>query len=243
MAHDRAYTRLTKLEVDTLIINTSATYPGGAQASAGDLTITAGNLIFTAASAKVIPGATSLLIRNTGDTASNVSITDAGVVTITGATVGNAQLIITSTNAAALAVGRLGATTPAFQIDASAATSITGIKITSAAAGNGVAIAATGETNVAVTISAAGSGTLTLTSTTGNVVIGTALAFATDAGGAKSIIAGTANGLKIGTAANQKLGFFNAAPVVQQTKAGHNNWTAVGDVVDALVSLGLFDTA
>lgn len=38
----------------------------------------AGNLTFTAASAKIIPGATSLLFRNTGDSATNLSIVDAG---------------------------------------------------------------------------------------------------------------------------------------------------------------------
>lgn len=82
---------------------------------------------------------------------------------------------ITSVSATALAVGRLGATTPALVVDASAATSITGIKITSAAAGAGVAIAAVGETNINTTINAAGSGTLTLNGTaTGNIVLGRA---------------------------------------------------------------------
>src|SRR5882672_7701684 len=38
---------------------------------------------------------------------------------------------ITSNSASALAVGRLGATTPAFQVDSSVASSITGIKVTS----------------------------------------------------------------------------------------------------------------
>ena len=40
-----------------------------------------GNLTFTAASAKIIPGATSLLIRNNADDQTNVSITNAGVLT------------------------------------------------------------------------------------------------------------------------------------------------------------------
>jgi hypothetical protein len=60
---------------------------------------------------------------------------------------------------------------------------------------------------------------------------------------ATNITLNTTTGSQIGTAAAQKLGFFGAAPVVQQTKAGHNNWGAIGDVVDALVSLGLFDAA
>ena len=38
-------------------------------------------------------------------------------------------------------------------------------------------------------------------------------------------------------------GFFGATPVAQQTKATHNNWAAFGDVVNALVSLGLLDAA
>lgn len=40
------------------------------------------NLTFTAASAKIIPGATSLLFRNTTDAATNLSITNAGLVTV-----------------------------------------------------------------------------------------------------------------------------------------------------------------
>lgn len=81
MAHDRRYTRLTKVEIDTLVIGTSITFPGGAVTVVGDETVT-GNLIFTAASAKIIPGVTSLLIRNTADSATNIGITDAGVVTV-----------------------------------------------------------------------------------------------------------------------------------------------------------------
>lgn len=71
----------------------------------------------------------------------------------------------TSANASAVAVGRLGATTPAFQVDASTATSITGIKIKSAASAGGVAVSAIGETNVNLTIDSAGSGTITFNAT------------------------------------------------------------------------------
>ena len=45
------------------------------------------------------------------------------------------------------------------------------------------------------------------------------------------------------TAVPAKIGFFNTAPAAQQLKANHNNWAAVGDVVNALVNLGLFDQA
>jgi len=44
-------------------------------------------------------------------------------------------------------------------------------------------------------------------------------------------------------AADLQLGFFGQTPAGQQTKATHNDWAAVGDVVNALVSLGLFDQA
>jgi len=39
------------------------------------------------------------------------------------------------------------------------------------------------------------------------------------------------------------VGFFGKAPVSQRLKANYNNWAAFGDVVDALVDLGLFDAA
>lgn len=58
---------------------------------------------------------------------------------------------------------------------------------------------------------------------------------------AKNIVLATTTGTKIGTATNQKLGFFNATPVTQRTKAAYNNWAALSDVVGALVALGLFD--
>lgn len=38
------------------------------------------NLVFGAASAKIIPGATSLLVRNNADNATNLSLTDAGIL-------------------------------------------------------------------------------------------------------------------------------------------------------------------
>lgn len=57
----------------------------------------------------------------------------------------------------------------------------------------------------------------------------------------KNIQLGRGTGTKIGTAADQKLSFFGRTPVVQRPKASYNNWTALDDVVDALVDLGLFD--
>jgi len=39
------------------------------------------------------------------------------------------------------------------------------------------------------------------------------------------------------------MGFFGHAAAAQPTKAGHNNWAALSDVVAALVSIGILDTA
>lgn len=55
---------------------------GGVTATTGNVAITAGNLTFGAASAKIIPGATSLLIRDTADANTNVTVTDAGAMTV-----------------------------------------------------------------------------------------------------------------------------------------------------------------
>ncbi len=48
----------------------------------GDVRLDGTNLIFFAASAQIVPGATSLLFRNNANNATNVSITDAGIFTI-----------------------------------------------------------------------------------------------------------------------------------------------------------------
>lgn len=40
-----------------------------------------------------------------------------------------------------------------------------------------------------------------------------------------------------------KMGFFGHAAAAQPTKAGHNNWAALSDVVSALVAIGILDTA
>lgn len=60
---------------------------------------------------------------------------------------------------------------------------------------------------------------------------GTNLTMTADSGGSQNIVVGTTNGLRIGTATTQRLGFFNAAPVVQPlTSSG---------LLTALQSLGL----
>jgi hypothetical protein len=60
---------------------------------------------------------------------------------------------------------------------------------------------------------------------------------------AKDINFGSTTGTKIGSTSTEKLAFWGKTPVVQLAKASYNNWAALGDVVNALVALGLFDTA
>lgn len=97
-----------------------------------------------------------------------LKFTDASTVTFpagtnTLATLGTntftGQQIITSSSATALTVGQNGATNPALQVDASTASSATGIKITSAAAAGGVTLEAISSgTNETLTLKSKGSG-------------------------------------------------------------------------------------
>jgi hypothetical protein len=86
----------------------------------------------------------------------------------------NAQAIVTSTNAAALAVGANGATNPALVVDASTASSASGVKITSKAAANGVNIAAiSSNANESITLDGKGGGGVFIGSTSsGGVTLG-----------------------------------------------------------------------
>lgn len=104
-------------------------------------------------------------ITATGNTALGNASTD--TTTITGAT------SVTSSSANALAVGLAGATNPALQVDASTASSATGVKVKSAAAAGGVAVSVVSSgTNEALTIDAKGTGTIGIGATsTGAVTI------------------------------------------------------------------------
>ena len=95
-----------------------------------------------------------------------------GAVAIAGA-LSSAAHTITSASATGLTVGRLGATTPAFTVDASTATQVAGLKITGAATGGTVALVATDSgSNTNLTLNANGSGTIGIGSvSTGRVTI------------------------------------------------------------------------
>lgn len=97
--------------------------------------------------------------------------------TATGAVVigpGGSRLAISSTSANALAVGANGSVNPALQVDASTASSATGLKVKSAAAASGVALSVVSSgTNEGLTLDAKGSGTVVVGATsTGQVSIG-----------------------------------------------------------------------
>lgn len=84
-------------------------------------------------------GGTKLVLSVTPNTTQ--TLTDAITINNDGAT------SVTSAAAVAFAVGRLGSTTPAFLVDASASTSITGLSVVAAATGSGVRLATLGGTN------------------------------------------------------------------------------------------------
>ncbi len=78
-------------------------------------------------------------------------------------------LTVTSADASAFAVGRLGATTPAFAVSAATATQVAGLKVTGGATIGTVAVAVVGDaTNVGLTINSLLAGTILI----GNVSTG-----------------------------------------------------------------------
>lgn len=145
--------------------------------------------------------------------------------------------VIESNAAAAFAVGPNGNTNPVFRVVGNISSAATGISVTGRAAAAGVDITVLSSgTNENLVVNAKGSGTITLNPTaTGNVVIGQHLAITE----AKNIVLGTTTGTKIGTSASQKLGFYDATPIVKPTLDTND---ATG-IITALVALGLVTAA
>lgn len=111
------------------------------------------------------------LVRNS--TALKVRLADDSAdAPLTAGTIASAAQTVTSSSANALAVGRQGSTSPAFNVDASTASSATGLNVKAAAAAGGLAVSVLSSgTNENLTIDAKGSGTITLGGTsTGSVV-------------------------------------------------------------------------
>lgn len=94
---------------------------------------------------------------------------------VTGTTQFNGPAFWNSANANAIAVGPNGITNPAFSVDASSASSATGLRIKSQAAGSAVNMFATSSgTNESLTIDAKGTGGVVIgSSSTGGVILGT----------------------------------------------------------------------
>ena len=115
----------------------------------------------------------------TGTASINVNGTVGATTATTGAftsITASTTATITSTNANALAVGRLGATTPVLKIDASTASQVGGLSVTGSSAGNGVTLAAIGSlASEPITVVSKGSGTATFGSsgTVGNTLLQT----------------------------------------------------------------------
>jgi hypothetical protein len=146
-----------------------------------------------------LPAATDTLVaRNTTDTLANKTLTAPilGVATATslsinGAAIGSngiavngssnfaGAMIVQSASASAFTAGASGALNPALQVDASAGSAATGIKITAFAAAGGSAITTISSgTNENLAINAKGSGTIAIANTsTGGVLIGQALTY------------------------------------------------------------------
>lgn len=108
-----------------------------------------------------------------GNTAIAGTLTVTGAITASGGLSNTGALTVTSPSASSLAVGRLGATTPAFVVDSSTGSQVAGLKVTGAATGGTVAVVAIdsgADTNL--TINAKGTGTIGIGSaSTGAVTI------------------------------------------------------------------------
>lgn len=110
----------------------------------------------------------------TGTASININGTVGATTPTTGAFItvaASTSVTVTSASASALTVGRLGATTPAFQVDASTGTQVAGLKVTGAATGGTVAIVAIDSgSNASLTINAKGTASIGIGTVAGNTV-------------------------------------------------------------------------
>lgn len=179
----------------------------------------------------------ALTINAKGTGTIGIGSVSTGAVTITPATNISAATTVTSTSASALTVGRQGATDPVLKIDASAATVVTGISITGAAAAGGVAIAAISSgANEALTINAKGTGTIGIGSvSTGAVTITPA----TNISAATTITSTSASALTVGRqGATDPVLKIDAATASVATGISITGAAAAGGVAIAAISSG-----
>lgn len=89
-----------------------------------------------------------------------------------GSTASQGTTTMTSSSAAALAVGPSGATNPSFNVDASTGSAVNGLNVKSSASGNGVALSVISSgTNEPLTVDAKGSGAMVLGAVSTGLVI------------------------------------------------------------------------
>ena len=111
-------------------------------------------------------------LTQTGNTDITGTLGVTGNSTITGTFGVTGATTITSASASSLAVGRLGATTPAFVVDSSTGTQAAGLKVVGATTTGTVAVVTIGGASVNLTINATGTGTIGIgTVSTGAVTI------------------------------------------------------------------------
>lgn len=164
--------------------------------------------------------------KGTGTLGFNTVSTTSGLVTIGNATALGGVLVngpstVASAAAAALAVGANGATNPAFNVDASTATSVTGVNIKSAASGGGVALSViSSNSNESLSLSSKGTGFLNLQfggvtklQITSNTVT---TPYNLTILSASSATAGGAEAISVGTGAGGVLGVYwgSGAPTI-----------------------------
>lgn len=140
---------------------------------------------------------------------------------------------VTVGSATALTVGANGATNPVLAVNTNTGSVATGLTIIGAAAASGVALTVLSSgTDEALAVNAKGTGGISLNATaTGTVTIGSSLTVS-----AKNIITDTSTGTKIGTATTQKLGFFNATPIVQPAANTDTTTGAAGSVTSVFLN-------
>jgi hypothetical protein len=187
---------------------------GATSGTGGAVTITAGAAVGTSAvggAVNILSGASAGASGTAGavtiDTGSAAGGTGAaitiGASNATAVNIGVATTI-TSNSATALAVGPNGTTNPVLTVVGSTSSAKTGVSVTGAAAGSGVALAATSNaTNEAMTLDAKGSSILTLASvSTGGCNVRAAVKTVAATGTAIGNAAALAEGFQYVTAAN-----------------------------------------
>lgn len=148
-----------------------------------------------------------------GLTISQGGIIDTGNITVAG------TVAVTSTSSSALSAGANGATTPALNVDASTASSVTGLDVKSAAAGGGLAlstISSAGQTNENLTLDAKGAGTITIGGTsTGAVAVSSGAGSGNVTLANSAVTATRGGGLQVGspTGGDEGAGTLNATNV------------------------------